>query len=118
MVHQMIAILFGLVFLAAGVMGLMPPFVTDNMLFGIFEISNAHNLVHLAIGLIALLSAASASYARLYFQVFGLIFAVAAVAGFLTGGNLLALQVNMADCVFLAVVAVFQLFFGFFVRAR
>jgi uncharacterized membrane protein len=49
------AILFGIVFLAVGILGFVPGVTTNEMLLGIFHVNAAHNVVHIASGIIFLL---------------------------------------------------------------
>src|SRR5712692_5821865 len=49
------AILFGVVFLAIGILGFVPGITTDDMLLGIFHVNPAHSVVHILSGVIALL---------------------------------------------------------------
>jgi uncharacterized protein DUF4383 len=49
-----LALLFGVVFLLIGVLGFVPGVTTDEMLFGIFHVNAAHNVVHLLSGAVAL----------------------------------------------------------------
>lgn len=79
-----LAIIFGLGFLAIGILGLMPAYAPDGMLLGIFQVNLAHNLVHLLTGVIALLSGFSGeNSAKWFFRLFGLVYAAVAVHGFM-----------------------------------
>jgi hypothetical protein len=49
------AILFGIVFLAVGILGFVPGVTTNEMLLGTFHVNAAHNVVHIASGIIFLL---------------------------------------------------------------
>ncbi len=86
--------LFGLVFLVVGILGFFM-----NPILGLFEVNTLHNLVHLVSGAVALIAASmSTSASRSYLVVFGLVYAVVTIAGFL---NLALvndlLQINGAD---------------------
>ena len=105
--------LFGLAFIAAGVAGFMPRFTTDDMLFGIFMVDSMHNWVHIISGIVALFAATKMGYARLYFQIFGIVYGIVAILGFIWNGDLMMMQVNMADNVLHAVIAVISLYLGF-----
>jgi len=118
---KLAAILFGIVFLLVGILGFFPSLAPNEMLFGIFHVNTAHNLVHLLSGAIALLCGMSSTHvSRLYFRIFGLVYALVAVLGFVQGeGNLLGLiSNNMADAWLHAAIAAVSLTFGFAVRAR
>ena len=83
-----LGMLFGVVFLAVGILGFVPGVTSDvngmPMLLGIFHVNTAHNLVHIVSGVIFLFAAMSgAGAARLWFQIFGVIYAIVAVLGFM-----------------------------------
>jgi hypothetical protein len=113
------AILFGIVFLAIGVLGFVPGVTNNEMLLGIFHVNLAHNVVHLLTGAVALFAGlASAGAARTFFRIFGVVYALVAVLGFVQGeGMLLGLiSNNMADTWLHVVIAVVALFLGFGAR--
>lgn len=111
---RVLAFLFGVAFLAAGILGYMPAYTPDGQLFGYLHVDNVHNIVHIITGVFALLAAASSgAYSRLYFQVFGILYGIATVCGFVFGGDLYIMHVNMADNVFHLIIAVVALYFGF-----
>lgn len=114
------AILFGIVFFVVGVLGFVPAITTEMngmpMLLGIFHVNTAHNIVHLASGAVFLLCGlASAAASRTFFRIFGLIYAVVAVLGFLKGDGLLlgVISNNMPDVWLHMVLAATMLLLGF-----
>lgn len=118
------AILFGIVFLIVGALGFVPAVTTQMngmpMLLGIFHVNTAHNIVHLASGAVFLLSGlASTGAARAFFRIFGLVYAVVAVLGFLKGDGLLlgVISNNMPDVWLHVVLAAIMLLLGFAVPA-
>ncbi|HEV2613465.1 MAG TPA: DUF4383 domain-containing protein [Gammaproteobacteria bacterium] len=111
---RIMAVLFGLAFLAAGIAGFMPMFVTDGNLLGLFEVNTMHNSVHLASGAVALLCSFHAKAAKAYFIIFGLVYGVVAVLGYVNAGNLMVMHMNMADNMLHAGIAVVSLLLGFF----
>ena len=118
------AILFGIVFLIVGALGFVPAVTTQMngmpMLLGIFHVNTAHNIVHLASGAVFLLSGlASTGAARAFFRIFGLVYAVVAVLGFLKGDGLLlgVISNNMPDVWLHMVLAAIMLLLGFAVPA-
>lgn len=113
---RVFALLFGLAFLAGGVMGFLPQFVIDGDLLGYFEINSTHNMVHLVSGVLALLAASTASYSRLYFQVFGIIYGIVTILGFVLGGDLYVMHVNFADNILHLVISIISLYLGFLFR--
>jgi Domain of unknown function (DUF4383) len=50
-----LALLFGIVFLLVGILGFVPAVTSNEMLLGIFHVNTAHNIVHLASGIVFLL---------------------------------------------------------------
>src|SRR5437879_12669229 len=88
--------LFGIVFLAVGILGFVPGVTTNDMLPGIFMVNAAHSVVHIVSGVIFLIASMSgAGAARLWFQIFGVIYAVVAVLGFMNpAGPLLGMISN------------------------
>jgi hypothetical protein len=110
------AILFGIVFLVVGILGFVPAVAPDEMLFKIFHVNAAHNIVHIASGIIFLLAAmAGVGAAKTWFKVFGIIYAVVAIWGFAVGtGNTLWVVSNNPAATYLHVVlAAVMLFLGF-----
>jgi len=111
------ALLFGIVFLLIGILGFVPAVTPDNgMLLGVFHVNIAHNIIHLASGVVFLLCGmAGAGPSRTFFQIFGIIYAVVAVLGFYYGDNALLgiISNNTADTWLHVVLAVVMLFFGF-----
>jgi hypothetical protein len=116
-----LGMLFGIVFLAVGILGLVPGVTTTGadgmpMLLNIFMVNTVHSIVHIASGVVFLLASMSgAGAARLWFQIFGVIYAVVAVLGFMTpNGMLLGLiSNNPADTWLHVVLAVAMLAIGF-----
>jgi hypothetical protein len=68
-------------------------------LLGLFMVGGVHNIIHLLSGIGALAGASkSERYARLYFQVFGSVYALVTVIGFIQKTTVLGIfDVNTAD---------------------
>jgi len=114
------AYLFGIVFLAIGILGFVPSITTDvngmPMLLGIFHVNTLHNVVHLASGVVALLCGMSgAGASRTYFRIFGVIYALVAILGFYPDGTMILgmLSNNPAVTWLHVAIAVVSLFLGF-----
>ncbi|ROQ16734.1 uncharacterized protein DUF4383 [Curtobacterium sp. PhB172] len=122
------ALLFGVVFLIVGIAGFIPGLTMDMgsmsmaghgsmaLLLGLFQVSVLHNIVHLLFGIVGLVAARSASGARLYLVVGGIVYAVLFVYGLFTAGmadpaNFVPL--NSADNVLHAFLAVAMIILGF-----
>lgn len=119
------AILFGIVFLVVGVLGFVPaatpPMANGEggMLLNLFHVNTAHNVIHLASGVVFLLCGfAGAGPSRTFFKIFGVVYALVAILGFMKGDGLLLGMVanNMADVWLHVVLAVTMLFLGFVVK--
>lgn len=115
-----LAILFGIVFLVVGILGFVPAATKDMdgmpMLLGIFHVNFAHNLVHLASGAVFLLCGlAGAGPSRMFFRIFGIVYALVAVLGFMKGDGMLLglISNNTADTWLHVVLAAVMLFIGF-----
>lgn len=106
---------FGIAFLAVGVLGYVPGATTGGLLLGIFMVDGMHNIIHILSGLIAVgVAWMGMQYARLYFQVFGVVYGLVTVVGFLQGDTVLGLiTVNMADNLLHLVIAAVALWIGF-----
>lgn len=114
------SMVFGIVFIAIGILGFVPALTPDHHLLGVFHVDAVHNIIHLASGVAALLAASSARYAKMYFQVFGIVYGIVALGGFLPflqfgeDMKLLGLtHMNMADNLLHVAIAATALYFGF-----
>jgi hypothetical protein len=112
---QKLAWVFGIVFIIIGILGFIPSLVPGGLLLGIFSVDAMHNVVHLISGILAIGAAwSSASYSRLYFKVFGVVYALVTIIGFVQGDTILGLMmINTADNVLHLVIAVVALWAGF-----
>ena len=109
-------LLFGAVFLLLGILGFIPVVAPGGMLLGLFHINTAHNLVHLVTGVLGVAAGlAGTQAAKLYFEIFGVVYACIAFLGFAYGYNPLFgfLANNLADAWLHVLTAVIALFFGF-----
>ena len=110
------AVLFGIVFILVGILGFVPGITDNQMLLGIFHVNAAHNVVHLLSGAAALFTGmTSAGAARVYFRVFGVIYGLVAVMGFMMGDSMLLGMIsnNTADTWLHVVIAAVSLLLGF-----
>ena len=114
MLHKL-AWVFGIVFIIIGIAGYIPGFTNDGVLLGIFMVDGLHNVIHLLSGILAIAAVWGAgSYTRLYFQVFGVVYALVTIVGFIQGTSVLGLiMVNTADNVLHLVIAAVALWAGF-----
>ena len=111
-----LAVLFGIVFLLIGGLGFVPGITTDHMLLGIFHVNAAHNVVHLLSGALALWAGMTSFRAsKNYFRIFGVVYGLVAVLGFMVGDGLLLglISNNMADTWLHVVISLVSLVVGF-----
>jgi hypothetical protein len=116
-----IAVIFGVIFVVVGVLGWVPPLNPGGKLLGIFDVNVAHNVVHLATGIIAIIVGMMSDKAsKTFFQIFGVIYALVAVLGFFMGNQPLLgiVSNNAADSVLHVVIAVVALYLGFGMKAE
>jgi hypothetical protein len=116
-----IAVIFGVIFVVAGVLGWVPPLNPGGKLLGIFDVNGAHNVVHLATGIIGIIvGMMSEKASKTYFQIFGVVYALVAVLGFFMGNQPLLgiVSNNAADSVLHVVIAVVALYLGFGMKAE
>lgn len=84
----------GIVLLVVGVLG----FVLPSPLLGLFEVDTIHNIVHILSGVVGLWAASTGyQYSRLFLMIFGLVYALVAVLGFMSGSVLGLFVVNAFD---------------------
>jgi hypothetical protein len=111
-----IALVFGVVFVAVGLLGFVPAAAPEGHLLGLFHINPLHNVVHIASGAVALWAGlTNERNAKLYFQIFGVVYALVAVLGFVYGDQpILGLVANNAADTWLhVVIAAVTLYLGF-----
>jgi hypothetical protein len=96
---QTLALLFGVAFLGAGVLGFIPGITQDlgdikfagndspAELFGIFQVSILHNIVHLLTGIAGIALARTLAGARTYLLWAGVIYVVLFVYGLFVGND-------------------------------
>lgn len=116
-----LAKIFGYTFLVIGILGFIPGITADGHLFGLFQVDGAHNVIHLLSGAIALYAGyTSTRLSRLYFQVFGVVYAIIALLGFFYGDRELLGFVahNRADIWLHIFIAIVALYAGFGMRER
>jgi hypothetical protein len=116
MLLRIMAILFGIGFIFAGAAGFFPEFMRDGLLLGIFQVDTMHNVFHLVSGVVAIMAATSYRYTKLYFQIFGVIYALITIIGFFWKGDMgfMMMPMNMADNILHLVITLIALYLGFF----
>jgi hypothetical protein len=95
---KLLATVYGVVFLLVGLLGFL-----GSPELGLFNVDLLHNLVHVLTGLVGLFyGATSEANAAIYGKVFGVVYALVTILGFITvpdSGNLLGsvFAINAAD---------------------
>lgn len=107
------AVVFGIFFIVAGIAGFIPALSPHQLLFGLFMVDPIHNIIHLVSGACAILAAINTRYSQTYFRVFGIIYGLVAILGFISH-DLILIHVNLADNYLHAAIAVIALYLGFF----
>ncbi len=115
---QMVALVFGAIYLAAGVLGFLPFLggsytMTDHALLGIFQINLLHNLVHIVIGIAGLAATASLANSRMFCQVVGVILLLLGVLGVFVANPLGLLYIGGLDIALHLVTGAVLAYFGF-----
>jgi hypothetical protein len=118
---KFLAIFFGLLMVAVGILGFLPDYAPGGKLFGIFSVNPMHNVIHVVTGIAALVCGLASSMAsKVFFILFGLIYAAVAVLGFIQGeGNLYGMiAINQADNWLHTGIALASLYFGLFLKSK
>jgi len=113
---KILALLFGVVFLLIGILGFVPAAAPNEMLLNIFHVNAAHNAVHLLTGIVALLAGmAGVGASKTFFRIFGVVYGLVAVLGFVVGDGMLLglISNNTADTWLHVGIAVVSLIIGF-----
>lgn len=97
---KLYATVLGAVLTLVGILGFVPALAPGGNLLGIFAIDPLHNVIHLLSGIVGLAVAftAKGAYARYYALIFGIVYALVTVIGFIQGTTVLGLiHINLAD---------------------
>jgi hypothetical protein len=124
---QIAALIIGAIFVLVGIAGFIPGITTNvgdmkfaghespSELLGLFQVSILHNIVHLAIGIIGLVAAATWEGARLYLIGGGAIYLALAVYGWIIdrGSDANFVPMNNADNVLHVILGGGMIVLGF-----
>jgi hypothetical protein len=108
--------ILGIILVALGALGFVTPLAPGGNLFGVLAIGTMHNLTYLVCGILALAAVAGGgTYPKLYAKVFGVVFGLFTIIGFMiSDGEVLGLlNVNQAGNIFHLLIAVSALYVGF-----
>lgn len=109
---KLYATVLGAVLLLVGILGFVPALAPNGALLGIFAIDPLHNIIHILSGVVGLAVAFSAggAYARYYALIFGAVYGLVTIIGFIQGTTVLGLiNVNLADNILHLLIAVASL---------
>jgi hypothetical protein len=107
---DMIAKILGVIFIVIGILGFIPnPLVSYR---GLFEVNTFHNIVHIVTGGI-LLASPYYNAPVITLRVFGVIYAIVTILGFISPNSLAALAENAPDNWLHLVVAIVLLWAGY-----
>ncbi len=123
------ALIFGIVYLLIGILGLIPGLLTpatvpvtvnvlNGNLFGVFPVNIVHTVVHLIIGIWGILAYRSWDASRGYARATGVIFIILFIFGLIPGLNTLfgLAPLNGADIWLHLVSGIVALYFGLTAR--
>lgn len=111
---KMVLTLLGVVFVVIGLLG----FVNDPVL-GVFEVDGMHNTIHILSGVLALAAVGmGAGMMRLYARVFGVVYGLVGVVGFVMPGEMILglFEANLADDLLHVALAAVFLYVGFVMK--
>jgi len=113
---KLYAQVLGAVLLLVGILGFVGVLAPDGRLLGIFAIDPIHNVIHLVSGLAGLAAGFSgARPSRLYAGLFGAVYGLVTIIGFIQGTTVLGIiTVNAADNVLHLAIAAASLAVFFF----
>lgn len=115
---QAVALVFGAIYLAAGILGFLP-FLggsytqTSSALLGLFSVNLLHNLVHVVIGIAGLAAVSSLANSRTFCQVVGVILLLLGFIGIFVASPLGLLYVGGLDIALHLVTGAVLAYFGF-----
>ena len=85
-----LGVFYGFSFVTGGILGFVPGVTEHEMFLGIFMVNPLHSALHVASGVVFLIaSLAGAWAARLWFQIFGAVYAALAAMGFWVGNGMI-----------------------------
>lgn len=109
------ALAFGIVFIAVGMVGFVPPLVPNGNLLGVFPVNAAHNALHIVLGVWGLAVAKSAANSLMYARGLTVIYGLLTVLGLVPTTNTLfgLAPIGGLDVALHAVLALASAYVGF-----
>ncbi len=120
---QTVALVFGVVYLAIGIVGFLP-FLggsytqTPNNLLSLVPIDLLHNIVHLVIGIAGIGSASNWMRSRVYLQVFGIVLLLVGVIGLFVNNPFGLIPLGGFDVAIHLLTGAVLAYFGFVPQAE
>jgi hypothetical protein len=110
-----VSLFFGVAFLLFGILGFVAgsASMTSAPLLGLFHVNLAHNILHIAFGLWALVAARSEKGAESFAQIAGVIFLILALLGFFTPTGFGKLPLGNHNIWLHAIFGLVLIYFGF-----
>ncbi len=112
-----LAVFYGIVFLALGILGFIEKVSPNYMLFYVFHINVLNNVLYFITGIFAFWTGFKSRHASiLYFQIFGVIYLVWSILAFYYGNEKPVFSVianNIADAVLYLCISLITLWIGF-----
>ncbi|MBV8695574.1 MAG: DUF4383 domain-containing protein [Chloroflexi bacterium] len=120
-IQRLVTLVGGIIFILIGILGFFPVFTPGGALLGLFAVNAVHNIVHLLLGIIALI-AVYLGMSQLYNKVIGIVYLLLAIIGFIllpVGPGLLLgiVAINLADNFLHLVLGIVLAGVGFLVPA-
>ena len=103
--------LTGVAFLLVGISG----FFTE-LLFGLFHLGTSHNIIHLAVGVLGILSSLELRNAKLFAQGLGILYMLIGVLGVFVPDLFGLMHVGLEDNLLHLIVGAIALYFGFVIE--
>lgn len=110
---QTATLIFGVLYLAVGVLGFLPFAHPNGALIGIFKVNAILDLVHAVIGVAGLAAAASVSNSRTYDQLVGIVLLALGLLGVFAPRPLGLVDLGGADIALHLVSGAILAYFGF-----
>jgi hypothetical protein len=112
------AIIAGILFILLGAAGFVPALCPGGLLFGVLTVHEIQSIVYIATGVLGLLLGfGGEGSGRTFFRIFGVVYALIAILGFAhVHGASMSIEMNTADNVLHAALAVIGLAIGFIAR--
>jgi hypothetical protein len=112
---QKISLLFGIVFLAVGVLGFVMGGTTGSniTLLGLFQVNLWHNIVHVVFGVWGVVGVRSEALATQYTQIAGVVYLILALLGFFMPSGFGLVHLGGHNLWLHLLIGVVLIYFGF-----